>query len=106
MNIIYKNYKIVPCENAPRRFDLLRVITRRKLGNGTKKDPQGEEYQSTVDISLGSTLASCIEDIISLDTTSALEDRDVSILEYLEEVKKQRGLVQAEFNKLFNIKII
>lgn len=105
MNIIYKNFKIIPCENAPGRFDLLRIVKRRKLGGGTKKDPQGEEYDATVDISLGTTLVGCIQDILHIQTVSELGEKDVSLPEFLQEWQREKSLLQAEFDKLFNIKI-
>lgn len=105
MTITYKQFKVTPCDHAPGKFDLYKVIQRKRMGDGTLKNPTGEEYDADVEVGFGMTLERCIESMIIISVDERLEDQTISLEKYLDEIKEEKNKFKEAFGQLFNIKI-
>lgn len=95
MEITYKQYRIMPCENAPGVFDL-NIITPRK------KKETGEDYESYNNVGYGMQLESCIKRIIHLELNK--DNSVLSLSKYIKAYKEVSDEVVAEIKSQTNIK--
>lgn len=95
MEITYKNYTIVPSENAIGSFDLNISVIR-------KKKDTGEEYQSYNNAGYGMSFETCIKKIINLELNK--NSTVVSLGEYIGRYIAVSEEVVRELNRLTNIK--
>lgn len=97
-SITYKDYKLVPCDASPDRFDLV-VIKIRK-----KKDTE-ELYESEDLIGYGYTLEGILQKIIFIETDKSIKEEKITLKEYLEQFERMKNEVISEIKNLLNIKI-
>lgn len=86
MEISYKDYRIVPCENAPGRFDLNEIVVRNKKDGGS--------YESFNNHGYGMSFEKCLSDIVSIELRR--KQGVVSIGEYIKEFKEVSGIIISE----------
>lgn len=84
MNGRYKDYLI---QQQPVGFDLYQIVKSKKLGTGTLKEPNGEEYEKEVPLGYNMSIESCIKRIAHMELLK--EDKIVAIEELIKEYIKQ-----------------
>ena len=83
MDILVRDFKIIQTEYG---FDLVKLVKSRKVGEGTIKEPSGEEYLREVECGFGMSLERCFEKISHLTLLSNKEQVDTS--KFLDEYKR------------------
>jgi hypothetical protein len=87
--IKYEDYVMTPSIASPDRFDLGREVLKRRVGDGTRNNPTGEEYLGVDDLGYDMRLSTCFERIAFELTNRALEG-EVTIKEYLDQFQQER----------------
>jgi len=106
MKIKYREYLIEPCDNMVDRFNLYKIVERRKIGDGTKADPKGESYEGTTDIGYGMSLSYCFEKIVNQETQDSFSKEDIiEMKDYLNRWKEKKDSLVAYINSKTTIKI-
>ncbi|MFA5582750.1 MAG: hypothetical protein WDA09_00935 [Bacteriovoracaceae bacterium] len=95
MEISYKEYRMVPSENAPGKFDLNEIVERKTKGTG-------QLYQSFNNHGYGMSLERCMIYIITLELNK--KKSVVSIGEYIKEFKEERDVIISEIKNQTKIK--
>jgi len=82
---------MTPCEGSSDRFDLQKIVERKKIGEGTKNDPQGKTYEGYLDMGYSMSLSFCFEKIVfELTAESFNKDEIVEIKQYIKAYKAQK----------------
>lgn len=97
-SIIYKNYQLIPCDNAIGKFDLIGVKIR-------KKRDSEETYEAEDLIGYGFTLEQGVQNIIFLEVENSRTEEKITLKEYFEQFKKVKNEVISEIKNLLNVKI-
>lgn len=89
MDIIYKDYKIVPESNAPGKFNLKKKVKR-------KKKDSSEEYEDFADISFGTDFSTCLKKIVflELEKDQAVVTVEFFIDKFEETLKKVNSILK------------
>lgn len=82
--IRYKDFGLVPTEWG---FDLVRFVKSRRVGDGTIREPKGEEYEKQVDIGYGYNFESAVKKISHLHSIDGLP-QDPTLRDYIDNYKK------------------
>lgn len=96
MEIAYKNYRIVPCDNAPGLFDLREVVIR-------KKKDSNETYEGFNEYGYGMRFETIIKRIIDMEI--AKNEKVFNLSEYIMEYKKITDEFISKLNQLTKIEL-
>jgi len=103
MKIKYKNYLLTPTDS--RRWDFSKIVIKKRIGNGDKRNPNGEEYESEDILGYDMRMESIIEDILMLETVNKLKDETVELKEFIKTYKECKDELIKEFSNNFKIEV-
>lgn len=87
MTIRFKNFRLE--QQSIKGFDLYKEVKARKIGTGTIKEPNGEEYLRDEFIGYNMSFEKCMEEIIH--NIQSEEDVVVTVQGFLESYKKLKN---------------
>ena len=94
-SIVYKKFKLIPCDNAVGKFDLFGPRIR------TKKETS-ETYEIEDLIGYGFTIPEAIKQISFIETRNKITEDKVELKEYLEKFLQIKNEILKEFEKLIS----
>lgn len=96
MEIAYKNYRIVPCDNTPGSFDLREIVIRQKRDSY-------ETYEGFNEYGYGMRFETIIKRIIDMEI--AKNEKVLTLSEYIEEYRKITDEFISKLNQLTKIEL-
>lgn len=80
MKISYKQFRLTYTES--RRWDLSRILTKKRIGDGDRRNPKGEEYEYEEVLGYDMLLENCLKSIVEMDSVESFDNETVELKEY------------------------